>query len=778
MFALCPSFVYAYNSADTEISTVITVDGDFAEVVTTATIPPSPIEKKTIVFPLRSTATEVHFFINGNGQPLTLKTGKERLEQLFTLAKQTQNSQYFAFGELLWSHLYATEIAVKTPAITKFKYRIPLDFLDDIFYTQFPEDLGKITLVINRKNKITHFLPICDKAGEAIRTDNQIVWQGKCDTANFKFYFSEVPQPFLRYKTAEATYLAHFIDPKKTKNYHKFHFIIDQSGSMYGTKWQKTKVVVRAILENLPATDTVKIDFFDTTIQPFGEDFQLNTRENTKSILDYFDQKTPLGKADTTLVKPFPMNDAETVKIIISDNFTTNTNFSIDPWPKAPLVVLGFDDMQKTNNTATFSSGGFFFTLFESETFIKESDFLQYFKALHRPLSIDEIEKLDSNEKDFLPTKFSRFSPYISSILVSRSFEPATNITNTTATFLPQKWAKLRLADIWQTKPVLSETIKTAIASINQTFGLKVDDAFWQRSPLSTASISLFNDFTAPDIWGKTMVKTIKFKDHIPFYVGLEGAVQYNFQNLSNENNHFALKAYSEAQKQLFVNFPEIMAQPFSLMQFEGLGFCYHDWRCLTISSESENSLPRESDKLYWRNINREHWANSFIRILADKNIYQLTEDGDPLPDQKITRAEFVKMVVMFKYGRDFEPVETNQFFPDISEPWLREAVNLLVSKGVIQGYSDGTFRPDRILSRAEGVKILLSINGVAKPDNYDMPAKLSFSDLRGWPIFWVEMAKQQGLIQGYKDGRFGSHDALTRGQSAKLIVTSLESAP
>jgi len=122
----------------------------------------------------------------------------------------------------------------------------------------------------------------------------------------------------------------------------------------------------------------------------------------------------------------------------------------------------------------------------------------------------------------------------------------------------------------------------------------------------------------------------------------------------------------------------------------------------------------------FWEGHHLDHWANKYLKILADKEVLKISKDGNALPNQKITRGEFVTMVVEYKYGKDFSKVETEVKLKDLDQNlYLTKVVSFLINKGVIQGYFDQTFRPHRNLSRAEAVKILLAMRGEVKPENY-----------------------------------------------------------
>jgi len=143
-------------------------------------------------------------------------------------------------------------------------------------------------------------------------------------------------------------------------------------------------------------------------------------------------------------------------------------------------------------------------------------------------------------------------------------------------------------------------------------------------------------------------------------------------------------------------------------------------------------------------------------------------------PNGTLTRAQFCKMAVTFWGKGGEEPVyRSRTIFPDVrSTHWARGYINLAVSitigadedgKGgtkLIRGMGDGTFRPDRPITYAESVTILLRLLGYSDTD-----AGMS------WPQGYLDLAAKAGLSAGQN---LSAGAALTRAQAAHLFYTAL----
>lgn len=120
-------------------------------------------------------------------------------------------------------------------------------------------------------------------------------------------------------------------------------------------------------------------------------------------------------------------------------------------------------------------------------------------------------------------------------------------------------------------------------------------------------------------------------------------------------------------------------------------------------------------------------WYQPYVDSLAEMGILKGYADGFH-PDQSITRAEFVTIL-----SRLFEQEEAGISFSDVPEEhWAYEAVSTCVAKGWLSGYSDGTFRPEKTITRAEAVTFINRIlDRTADKARIDQNGKiLQFIDL------------------------------------------------
>jgi plastocyanin len=98
-------------------------------------------------------------------------------------------------------------------------------------------------------------------------------------------------------------------------------------------------------------------------------------------------------------------------------------------------------------------------------------------------------------------------------------------------------------------------------------------------------------------------------------------------------------------------------------------------------------------------------------------------------------------------------------------------AIEYLVSNGTLAGYSDGTFKPSQTINRAELMKILVAGQGVDPDAN---AFKNCFSDVTtDWYAKYVCYADAQGWVDGYSDGSFKPEQTVNRAEAAKMVVNA-----
>ena len=119
--------------------------------------------------------------------------------------------------------------------------------------------------------------------------------------------------------------------------------------------------------------------------------------------------------------------------------------------------------------------------------------------------------------------------------------------------------------------------------------------------------------------------------------------------------------------------------------------------------------LTDESRTKFWSqsspyaDVKKEAWFNNAVCTLSNAGIINGYEDDSFRPNGYITRAEFATIAARF-----FDATyDGKDLFPDIDGHWAKDYINKAADKGFVNGYEDGTFRPDRNITRAEAVTLV-----------------------------------------------------------------------
>lgn len=144
-------------------------------------------------------------------------------------------------------------------------------------------------------------------------------------------------------------------------------------------------------------------------------------------------------------------------------------------------------------------------------------------------------------------------------------------------------------------------------------------------------------------------------------------------------------------------------------------------------------------------------------------------------PQNNITRAEVATIFfrLLTDDVRDENLTKTNRYSDVAATAWYNTAVSTLSSMGIITGYPDGTFRPNAAITRAEFAAI------AARFDNDGDKTAAKFSDIAThWAKDEISIAYNNGWINGYPDGTFGPQRDITRAETMTLVNRVLNRQP
>lgn len=139
----------------------------------------------------------------------------------------------------------------------------------------------------------------------------------------------------------------------------------------------------------------------------------------------------------------------------------------------------------------------------------------------------------------------------------------------------------------------------------------------------------------------------------------------------------------------------------------------------------------------------------------------------------KSTRDEALSNPIGEPPVSEFNNADTGKSFADINEvPWAKDAIKALSDKGYINGYDDGTFKPNNTITREEFAKMLIELLELSN-EEYDAPVFKDF-DSNAWYAKYVTIATHNGYINGISDDMFGTGMEITRQDMCAMLYRAI----
>ena len=164
------------------------------------------------------------------------------------------------------------------------------------------------------------------------------------------------------------------------------------------------------------------------------------------------------------------------------------------------------------------------------------------------------------------------------------------------------------------------------------------------------------------------------------------------------------------------------------------------------------------------------HWAEEYIAALYKKGIVSGKTQTEFYPDANVTRAEFAKLIAVaigLELPKTYAPV-----FKDVAEnDWFAPYVNAAFRAGIISGYEDGTFKPNKLVTRQEMAKMLCIAAELKHMEAVGTSMEFADSSLiDSWAVGYVQKSSSLGLFGGDDKNFFNPHSNATRAESSAVI--------
>jgi len=168
--------------------------------------------------------------------------------------------------------------------------------------------------------------------------------------------------------------------------------------------------------------------------------------------------------------------------------------------------------------------------------------------------------------------------------------------------------------------------------------------------------------------------------------------------------------------------------------------------------------------------VGKHYWAANSILSLANYGIISGNAEGKFKPTANLRRSELAKLLTTaFIYSKSpqvpaFSDVEPNH--------WAAGFISTVIEQDLVDGFPDNTFRPNAVATRVQLTKIMVKVKGYSTSNVSAQTFEDVGSGY--WGYRYVQTAAKNNLISGYSDGTFRPNAQITRAEAAALIYRAL----
>ena len=184
--------------------------------------------------------------------------------------------------------------------------------------------------------------------------------------------------------------------------------------------------------------------------------------------------------------------------------------------------------------------------------------------------------------------------------------------------------------------------------------------------------------------------------------------------------------------------------------------------------SKSEDTKEEDSMEDPFSDID-EHWAKDYIKGTTEKNLINGYPDGTFKPDNNVTREEFASLLVRALQLEKY----SDTTFEDVVDRWSTEDISTAAYYEIIKGYDENKFGPEDFITREQ-----MAVMVARALDLEENSGEVDLNDIQNasnWARNAIISVVNEGLIEGYPDGSFRPMNNLTRAEAVKVIYSIMK---
>lgn len=197
----------------------------------------------------------------------------------------------------------------------------------------------------------------------------------------------------------------------------------------------------------------------------------------------------------------------------------------------------------------------------------------------------------------------------------------------------------------------------------------------------------------------------------------------------------------------------------------KGIGCWSLGQETLSIWNNYSKYLKSSNKSETEENYSEVEWAKEAIEFVKEKGWIQGRTKNKYEPKEYLTRAEFATIITRI-LELDTNNIEETSY-KDISSHWAKKEIITLTKTGLIEGYTDGTYRPDKYITREEIAKVL---SNLIEKNEENTAVNFKDVDLKRWSYKYIEKMVQNGIMKGYENNTFRPNSNITRAEIAVVL--------
>ena len=173
-----------------------------------------------------------------------------------------------------------------------------------------------------------------------------------------------------------------------------------------------------------------------------------------------------------------------------------------------------------------------------------------------------------------------------------------------------------------------------------------------------------------------------------------------------------------------------------------------------------------QDNKIEFTDVSKSHWAYSQIQDFVEKGYIEGYGDGTFRPQEPIKRNEFVKI-----FNQVFGLTKKSGIvFDDTKDNWAKDEIDIAVTNGVAQGVGDNKFEPENYITREAAAKMLANYMKIEDKNHDKINTFSDYNQISDWARDAFEGNIEKGYIQGTDEGKLEPKNDITRAEVVTLL--------